>query len=149
MMRESEKGLTLVEMMVTVVLLAIVVLGSASLLAQVFNQNKRARQRSLATYLAAERIDQITSLEYNTVADYLHYQLPGEAPAAGPPVTLTADYGAIPDFPAFRRVVTLTYDVPAAGMLQINSEVFWQDMHQGEKSHEMITYIHPRLEQRQ
>jgi len=147
--RDSERGLTLVEMMVTVVLLATVVLGSASMLTQVFNQNKRARHRSLATYLASERIDQITSLAYNAAADYLRYQLPGEAPLAGPPSTFTADYGSIPDYPEFRRVVTLNYGVPEAGMLQITSEVFWQDMHQGEKSHEMITYIHPGLEQRQ
>jgi prepilin-type N-terminal cleavage/methylation domain-containing protein len=147
--RESERGLTLVEMMVTVVLLAAVVLGSASLLTQVLHQNKRARHRSLATYLAAERIDQITSLEYNTAADYLHYQITGETAAAGPPVTFTSAYGAIPDYPEYRRVVTLNYDVPATGMMQVTTEVFWQDMHQGEKSHEMITYVHPRLEQRQ
>ena len=147
--RGSEQGVTLVEMMVTVVLLGIVILGSASLLTQVLHQNKLARQRSLATYLAAERIDQITSLEFNTAADYLHYQLPGETPAAGPPMTFTSDYGSIPDYPEYRRVVTLTYDVPTAGMLQITSEVFWVNMQQGVKSHELNTYVHPRLEQRQ
>jgi prepilin-type N-terminal cleavage/methylation domain-containing protein len=148
-MKPSERGVTLVEMMVTVVLLGAVILGSASLLTQVLHQNKLARQRSLATYLAAERIDQITSLEFNTAADYLHYKLPGETANAGPPMTFTADYGTIPDYPEYRRVVTLNYDVPTAGMLQITSEVFWEDMHQGEKSHELNTYVHPRLEQRQ
>ena len=147
--RGTEQGVTLVEMMVTVVLLGAVILGSASLLTQVLHQNKLARQRSLATYLAAERIDQITSLEFNTAADYLHYQLPGETAVAGPPMTLTSAYGTIPDYPEYRRVVTLNYDVPTAGMLQITSEVFWENMQQGEKSHELNTYVHPRLEQRQ
>ena len=148
-MKPTERGVTLVEMMVTVVLLGIVILGAASLLTQVLHQNKLARQRSLATYLAAERIDQLTSLEFNTAADYLHYQLPGETAAAGPPVTFISAYGTIPDYPEFRRVVTLNYDVPTAGMLQITSEVFWEDLLQGEKSHELNTYVHPRLEQRQ
>jgi prepilin-type N-terminal cleavage/methylation domain-containing protein len=147
--RATERGVTLVEMMVTVVLLGAVILGSAALLTQVLHQNKLARQRSLATYLAAERIDQITSLEFNTAADYLHYQLPGETASAGPPITLTSDYGTIPDYPEYRRVVTLNYDVPTAGMLQITSEVFWINSQQGEKSHELNTYVHPRLEQRQ
>jgi len=146
---DSERGLTLVEMLVTVSILAGVILGSASLLTQVFSQNKLARQRSLATYLAAERIDQMLSLEFNGPADYTHYQRPEETAAAGPPMTFTTDYGNIPDYPGFRRVVTLTYDVPTAGMLEISSEVFWQDLRQGEKSHELITYIHPQLEQRQ
>jgi prepilin-type N-terminal cleavage/methylation domain-containing protein len=145
----SERGVTLIEMMVTVVLLAAVILGSASLLTQVLHQNKLARHRSLATYLAAERIDRMTSLEFNTAADYLHYRLPEESASAGPPVRFTTDYGSIPDYPEFRRVVTLNYDVPTAGMLQITSEVFWEDLRQGEKSHELITYVHPRLEQRQ
>jgi len=148
-MKASERGVTLIEMLVTVVLLGAVILGSASLLTQDLHQNKLARQRSLATYLAAERIDRITSLEFNTAADYLHYQLPGEAPAAGPPMTFTSDYGTIPDYPEFRRVLTLNYDVPTAGMLQITSEVFWDDLQQGQKSHELNTYVHPRLEQRQ
>jgi len=147
--RGTERGVTMVEMMVTVVLLGAVILGSAALLTQVLHQNKLARQRSLATYLAAERIDQITSLEFNTAADYLHYELAGEVADAGPPITFTADYGTIPEYPEYRRIVTLNYDVPTAGMLQISSEVFWVDSQQGEKSHQLNTYIHPRLEQRQ
>jgi type II secretory pathway pseudopilin PulG len=147
--RPAERGLTLVETLVTVLLLAFVVLGGAATLGQVLHQNKLARHRSLATYLAAERIDQLTSQRYHDSAEVAEYQLAGETLAAGPPATLTADYGSLPDFPEFRRVLTLSYDVPVAGMLQVSAEVFWRDLQQGEKSHELISYIHPSLEQMQ
>ena len=58
----------------------------------------------------------------------------------------TADYGNITGYPDYRRVVTLTYNTPVAGMLKVESTVSWQNVHQGEKSHVMISYLHPDLE---
>jgi type II secretory pathway pseudopilin PulG len=145
--RQTESGLTLVEVVISVGLLAFVSVGIMSLLIVSIRQNQLAQKRSVATALAAERIQQLTSLPYQASATYTLYKLPYEVAAAGPPATLTADYGAIPDYPGFRRVVTLTYDTPVAGMLRVQSSVFWQDLNQGVKSHEMITYLHPSLEQ--
>jgi prepilin-type N-terminal cleavage/methylation domain-containing protein len=142
-----ERGLTLVEMLVSVMLLAFLALGSISLLTVSFTQNKLARKRSLATNLAAERLEHVTSLPFATAASFQNYRLPEETADAGPPRTLTAGYGMIPGCPEFSREVTLNYGVPVAGMLQVVSRVSWRDPRQGEKSHTLITYIHPGLEE--
>ncbi len=145
--RRSEAGLTLIEVVICVGLLAFVAVGMMSLLIVSIRQNQLAQKRTIATALASERVQQLTALPYQPSATYTLYKLPYEVSAAGPPMTFTADYGTIPDYPDFRRVVTLTYDSPVAGMLRVQSTVFWQDLNQGVKSHEMITYLHPGLEQ--
>ena len=146
-MRSNQQGLTLIEMLVAILLLAFVALGSASLLTVTVHQNELARKRSLATNLAAERIEQLTSQSYEPFASYQDYELSGEVTDAGPPITFTADFGSIPGYPQYRRVMTLRYNVPSAGMLQVTTEVAWHDLKQGEKQHTMITFVHPGLEQ--
>ncbi len=143
----QQQGMTLVEVLIAMVLLGFVTLGSVSVLSATLNQNKLAQQRSLATNLAAERIELLTSERFRSAAAFATYAEPGEVAAAGPPGTLTADYGSIPGYPNFRRVLTLEYDTPYAGMLKVTSEVIWQDLKQGEKRHTLITLVHPGLEQ--
>jgi prepilin-type N-terminal cleavage/methylation domain-containing protein len=145
--RNAPGGFTLVEVLVAVALLAFLVLGVMALLTTVVHQNKLAQERSVATALASERISRLMSQPFRAASAYLGYKLPEEVALAGPPSTLTADYGTIPGFPEFRRVVTLSYDVPATGMLRVEAKVYWKDRQQGEKNHEMVTYLHPGLEQ--
>jgi prepilin-type N-terminal cleavage/methylation domain-containing protein len=142
-------GFTLVEVLVSVALLAFVALGVMALLTSVVRQNKLAKERSTATALASERINELTSQPFQAAADYLRYRRSEETAAAGPPRTLTADYGQIPGYPEYRRVVTLTYDTPVTGMLTVRTEVFWSNRAQGAKSHAMVTYLHPGLEEGQ
>jgi hypothetical protein len=103
----------------------------------------------MATSLASERINLLTAIPFQTSANYVKYRLPEETAAPGPPPTLITDFGRIPGYPQFRRVVTLTYDVPATGMLRVAAELSWNNLQQGLKTHEMVTYLHPGLEQGQ
>lgn len=143
----NQRGMSLVEMLLSLLLLSFVVLGSISLLTISSRQNKIARFRSLATSLSAERLDHLSSTRYRSAANFAQYLLPEETGAAGPPITLSADYGEIPGFPEFRRTVTLNYDQPEAGLVTARVEVFWQDQQQGEKGHSLLTFLHPDLEQ--
>ena len=59
---------------------------------------------------------------------------------------LTTAYETIPGFPRYRRVVTLTYDSPEAGLLKAKVQIFWQDQQQGEKEHALLTFLHPDLD---
>ena len=146
--RQPGRGLTLIEVLLSLLLLSFVVLGSISLLTVASRQTKLAKNRSIATSLAAERLDHLTSLTYHAADDYGDYGIPGETGAAGPPATLTANYGDITGFPEFRRRVTLTYDSPTAGLMAAKVEVFWQDQQQGEKQHTLLTFVHRELERR-
>ena len=58
---------------------------------------------------------------------------------------MTADYGEIPDYPDYKRVVEFGYDEPTPGMLKIKVSVSWNHIGQGERSHDMITFIQQGL----
>jgi prepilin-type N-terminal cleavage/methylation domain-containing protein len=146
--RAAARGFTLVEILVAVLLLGFVVLSVMALLTAIMHQNQLAQERSTATALASERVARLMSEPFHGVTEVGLYKLPDETLAAGPPATLTSDYGELAGHPEFRRVVTLTYDVPAPGMLRVESKVTWKNLKQGEKTHAMVTYLHPGLEQR-
>ena len=139
--------MTLVEVLVSVALLGLVAVGLMTLLVTSIRQNKLAEMRSIATGLAGERTQQILSHAYMPSATYTEYKLPEETAAAGPPQTFTTNYGAIPSHSEFSRVVTLTYNSPVAGMLRVQTAVSWVDRRQGTKTHTMVTYVHPKLEE--
>jgi len=133
--------------MASLALLGLVAVGIASMLVFSIRQNKLAEMRSIATGLAAERVQQIISHAYMPSTTYTEYKLPEETAAAGPPQTFTTAYGAIPAHPEFSRVVTLTYNSPVTGMLRVQTTVSWVDRQQGTKTHVMVTYLHPKLEE--
>jgi prepilin-type N-terminal cleavage/methylation domain-containing protein len=128
-----EAGLTLIEVIAAIALLGLVAVGIATML--------------IASGLAAERVQQIASRPFMSSANYTEYKLAEETAAAGPPQTLTTPYGGIPAHPEFSRVVTLTYNSPVSGMLRVQATVSWVDRQQGTKSHVIVTYLHPRLEE--
>jgi len=144
----AERGVTFVETLLSLLLLSLVVLGSLNMVTIASRQNKLAKSRSLATNIAAERLDRLTSQKYCDAASYTVYKLAEETASAGPPKKLTTAYGQIPGYPEFRRVVTLNYDTPIAGILRAKVEVFWKDLQQGEKRHQVLTFVEPDLETR-
>ena len=143
----QESGLTLIEVMASLALLGLVAVGIMTMLVVSIRQNKLAEMRSIATGLASERVQQIASHPYMASTSYTEYRLAEETAASGPPQTFTTNYGLVPAHPEFSRVVTLTYNSPVAGMLRVQATVSWVDRTQGTKSHVIVTYLHPRLEE--
>jgi prepilin-type N-terminal cleavage/methylation domain-containing protein len=143
----KESGLTLIEVMASLALLGLVAVGIMTLLVASIRQNKLAEMRSIATGLASERVQQIISRPYMASSSYTEYKLPEETAAAGPPSTFTTNYGGVPAHPEFSRVVTLTYNSPVSGMLRVQTTVSWVDRRQGTKTHTVVTYVHPKMEE--
>ena len=142
----GEAGLTLVEVLVALLILAFVALGVTSLLGISMKQNKLALERSVATGLASSRLDQLGAAQFHDAVSFGAWRLPEETPETGPPLRLVALYGEIPGFPDYRRTLTLEYDVPVPGMLRAQVDVGWWNHGQAqEKVHTMITYMHPAL----
>lgn len=141
----EQKGMTLIEVLVAMLVLSVVSLSSVTVLTLAMRETEKARVRSMATSVATQRMEELTVMRYRGSTEAGEYLLPDETLAAGPPILLEADYNDINGFPEFRRVVTLSYDVPTAGMIQVAVEVFWEDLRQGEKSHHVTTFIHPSL----
>jgi prepilin-type N-terminal cleavage/methylation domain-containing protein len=142
-----ESGMTLVEVVASLALLGLIAVGIMTLLVASVRQNKLSEMRSIATGLASERVQLIISHPYMTSTNYTEYKLPEETAAVGPPQTFTTNYGSIPSHPEFQRVVTLTYNSPVTGMLRVQTTVSWVDRRQGTKTHTVVTYLHPKLEE--
>ena len=141
----SERGMSLVEIMVSLAILSFLALSMISMFTTAAHLDKLAQERSVATSLASERVMKIAALPYAPVSDVGNYLLSEETLDAGPPTTLTADYGDLPDYPDYKRVVEITYDSPSPGMIAVKATVTWNHIGQGERSHDMITFIQQGL----
>ncbi len=144
--RRSQSGMTLMELVVSMGVLSFIALSVATMVSTSVHLDKMAQERSVATSLAAERMMQMTSLPFQLPANYTQYQLAEETAAAGPPQTFTTAYGSIPEYPEYRRVVTLNYDTPTAGLLSVEVAVYWTHVGGSEREHRMIEFLNPSLE---
>ncbi len=144
--RRTERGMTLIESLVSLGILSVISISLLTLIVTSLHLDKLAQERSIATSLARARVEELTSQRFRPSGDYALYQLTEETVTATSPPTFTADYGDIQDFPHFKRVVVLSYDTPVTGMLKVSAQVSWNHINQGERTHEMITYLHPELE---
>ena len=142
----SESGLSLIEVLISLGVVAFIMLSLIAMLSASMQLGELAEKRSVATSLAADRIERITSQPFRPVGAYAGYALPGETAADGPPITITADYGDIPGYPDYRRVVTLLYDVPVLGMLTVETDLSWDHQIEGERTQTLVLYINPGRE---
>ena len=141
-----QKGMTLIEVLVSLVILAFAALGITTMVTMALHMDALAKERSIATSLASERAQRLASLPMQAAANYARYRLPEETATASPTRKLTAGYGTIPGYSNFKRVVELNYDVPTAGMLSVKTTVSWKHINQMERNHTMIVFLHPGLE---
>lgn len=108
---DNNRGFTLLEVLVAVVVLSIGLLGMASLTIGVIKGNKFSKRVTTATILAQEKMEETRKLGY-----------------AGTPSsdqTVTEDYSSIPSYPFFKRVTLTDVDNPAAGMKTVVVTVYW------------------------
>lgn len=105
----SEKGFTLVEVLVAVFILAVGLLSLAVLAGTVIKSNSTSNKVTIATTLAQDKMEEIRRLGYSGVA-------------AG---TTTQDYNSITNYSAYKRVTAITNDSPASGMKTVTVTVYW------------------------
>ena len=80
--RGNEHGLSFVEVLVSLAVLSFIALSVMTMVTTAVHLNKLSEERSIATALAAERIQQMKALDYQSAANYTNYSVPGETAAA-------------------------------------------------------------------
>ena len=112
-------GFTLLEVLVAMVILAVGLLGMASLSVGIIKGNELSKEVSSATTCAREKMEDMERLGYaNTSA------------TSG---TVTEAYNSITQYPHYKREITTTVDTPATDMKTITITVYWDsDSHQVE-----------------
>lgn len=107
----GNKGFTLIEIMVAIVILSIGLLGMASLTVSIIKGNKLSNNLSVATTLGQDKMEDIRRLGYS-----------------GTPTTtttVTENYNTITDYGEYKRVTETTIDSPATGMKTITVTTYW------------------------
>ena len=108
---KNEKGFTLLEVLIAILILSVGLLGMASLTVAIIHGNKFSNDMTTATTLAQDKMEDIRRLGYS-----------------GTPATTTTDtenYNSITDYAAYKRVTVTTVDSPAVGMKVITVTAYW------------------------
>ena len=108
---KNEKGFTLLEVLIAILILSVGLLGMASLTVAIIHGNKFSNDMTTATTLAQDKMEDIRRLGYS-----------------GTPATTTTEtenYNSITDYDAYKRVTVTTVDSPAVGMKVITVTAYW------------------------
>lgn len=107
----SEKGFTLIELMIALTVLAISLLGTESVIISIARNRASARKVSVATNLCQAKIEEMRSLGYGAIVNSIETNLNEEGSSGG----------------IFSRYVGVsTGPVPRTKVVQVI--VFWRDL---------------------
>lgn len=102
---DSQKGFTLLEVLVAIVILSVALLGMATLTGSIVHYNQFASEITGAATLAQDKMEELKNTSYSGINDS----------------TETIDIDNI----TYTRTSTVTTDSPAAGMKTIVVQVTW------------------------
>ncbi len=107
----TQKGFTLLEILVALTVLSIGLLGMAGLTTTIIHGNSLSNNVTTATTLGQDRMEHFRRLGYSTtpVTD----------------TTTTEDYNSIANYPSYKRVSFIDVNSPSAGMKTITVTVYW------------------------
>jgi prepilin-type N-terminal cleavage/methylation domain-containing protein len=100
-------GFTVIEVLVTMSILSIALLGMSALITGILSGNIYSNRLTAATALAQEKMEDVRRLGYTGVS------------------AATENYGDITGFSLFKRATTVAANSPAAGMKTILVSVYW------------------------
>ena len=104
-------GLTLLEVLITMLILSVGLLGMAGLTTGVMRGNAFSSKVTTATTVAEQKMEEMRRIGYSGV------------PMAD--TTITEDYHTMTDYPSYKRMTSIKMMNPADGMKVITVAVFW------------------------
>jgi len=116
----SASGVTIAEVLVALVFMAVVTVGMTGLAMAIFQGNAKSRAMATAVYLAQDRLETIRNTPYANITS-ANFPAEGyDGIKIGP-----TPYPAHSPFPSFQRSVTIQDNIPIAGMKRIVVTVSW------------------------
>ena len=122
----TKKGFTLLEILLTLVLFSVGVVGIAGLFSYTLDSSLDAEYTEIATNLAQARAEEVRNIAYDDIADEAKAQVS------------VIGYTLPPEFQAFQRQVGVTE--PLTDLKQVTVTVYWQFKGK-EVSEQLVTYV--------
>ncbi len=108
---ENNKGFTLIEVLVAMVILSVGLLGTAALITGIIRSNQVSNRITTATVLAQDKMEEIRRLGY--------FGMPTSD------TTTTESYNSITNYSLYKRVTSTDVVNPAADMKTVTVTVYW------------------------
>ena len=105
----NDIGFTLIEILIAIVIISMASLGLASLSVSIIQANSTDKNTTMAISCAQDKMEQIKKLGYLNVGT----SNPNE------------NYGSIPNYPSYKRIMSIATDTPTAKMKTVTVTVFW------------------------
>jgi type IV pilus assembly protein PilV len=112
--KDRDKGFTLIEVLIAIVILSVGLLGMASLTIGIIKGNLFSNQLTTATTLAQDQMENVRALGYNGT------------PSSD--TTETEGYNTIANYPYYKRVTVTDCDIlnnPDAEMKMVTITTYW------------------------
>ncbi len=110
----TQKGFTLLEILVALTILSIGLLGMAGLTTTIMHGNALSSKVTTATTLGQDRMEHFKRLGYSNTPT-----------TDTPPPGIVEDYNSIANYFSYKRVSFIDVDSPSAGMKTITITVSW------------------------
>ena len=120
-----QSGISLVELMVALLLLAVALMGLAAAFAPGRMAIQSGDQATTATFLARQMIEDMRDKAYDQDGDEL---------VSGADYPATTGYGGITNYPNYRRTITFVNDSPEVGTKTATVQVFYKNSSGTEQS---------------
>lgn len=104
--KKGSQGFTLIEVLISIVILSVGLLGMAALAVGIINANRFNSEMTTATTLAQDKMEDIQRVGYATAADETKATMPSP-------------------FSDYKREVTVTADTPATDMKTVSVKIYW------------------------
>ncbi len=108
---ENNKGFTLIEVLVAMVILSVGLLGTAALITGIISSNKLSNRISTATTCAQDKMEDIKGLGYSGMPAW--------------DTTTPEPYNSIANYSLYKRDTFTDVGNPAAGMKTVTVTVYW------------------------
>lgn len=123
---EKDRGFTIIEVLIAIVILSIALLGMAGLTVGIMTGNDHSKLLTTATTLAQDKMEEVRRSGYSGTPSV--------------DTTTTENYNTMSSYPLFKRITVTAVDSPSAGMKTITVTVYWNS---DARSTELKTILAP------